>query len=147
MRQVLFVLAFCAVFLVAGTDAPGALSPWENQGWGTAEPYSMLYDPTTQMFISGRIVKIEEVLPGAAAGPAVFIHIETDTGLVVPVLLGPRWYVLDQRIPLNVSERVQVAGSRVILSGTAVIIAAWVESGNRFLLLRDDYGLPVWSQW
>ncbi len=147
MKQAFFFLVLCAVFLSLGTAAPGQMSPWENQGWGSEEPYGMLYDPTTQMFISGRIVKIEEVLPGRASAPAVFVHIETDEGLFVPVLLGPRWYVLGQRVPLNIKDRAQVAGSRVILSGTAVIIAAWVQSGDRFLLLRDEYGFPVWSQW
>lgn len=147
MKPALFFLMFCAVFLVLGSSAPGQLSPWENQGWGSEEPYGMLYDPTTQMSISGRIVRIEEVQPGRASGPAVFIHIETNEGTFVPVLLGPRWYVLSQRVSLSVADRARVAGSRVILSGTAVIIAAWVQSGNQFLLLRDDYGFPVWSQW
>lgn len=147
MKRALSFLVFCAVFLSLTDAAPGQLSPWENQGWGSDEPYGMLYDPTTQMFVSGRIVKIEEVPPGRASAPAVFIYIETDDGLLAPVLLGPRWYILSGHLALNIMDRAQVAGSRVILSGTAVIIAAWVQSGNRFLLLRDDYGFPVWSQW
>lgn len=147
MKRALSFVVLCAVFLSLGGAAPGQLSPWENQGWGSEEPYGMLYDPTTQMFVSGRIVRIEEVSPGRASGPAVFIHIETNEGTFVPVLLGPRWYILSQRVPFNVADEAQVAGSRVILSGTAVIIASWVQSGNRFLLLRDDYGFPVWSQW
>ncbi len=146
MKWLFFVVCLVA-FVSLHQPASGQLSPWENQGWGSEEPYGMLYDPTTQMVVTGRIMGIEEAMPGRGAGPALFMHLRTDEGLMVPVLLGPRWYVLSQHVPLNVGNPAQVVGSRVMLSSTAVIIASWVQSGNQFLVLRDDLGYPVWDQW
>ncbi len=79
-------------------------------------------------------------------GYGVIIIVRTEKE-VVPVHLGPVWYIerLDCRILTR--DRLEIKGSRIFLNDKPAFIAAEIKKGDQFLILRDNLGVPVWTGW
>jgi hypothetical protein len=41
----------------------------------------------------------------------------------------------------------RIRGSRVVIDGRPVVIAAELAKGDRVLVLRDEKGYPAWAAW
>lgn len=108
-----------------------------------ADAYSRAYDPNTVETVSGRIVSIVHVAHGPRASYGEHLVLNTKQGRLV-VHLGPEWFMERQSLKLALHEMITVTGSRVLLGGTAVLIAARVIKGHETIVLRDVHGLPVW---
>jgi len=66
---------------------------------------------------------------------------------VIPVHLGPSWYLDRQDRGFKTGDKVTVRGSRVQHNGKNLIVAISVARGDEILKLRDEYGTPYWSAW
>jgi hypothetical protein len=72
------------------------------------------------------------------------LTVKTDKG-TIPVFLGPNWFIEKQGMKISALDQIQVTGSRIMVRGKPVIIAAEVKKGDQVLKLRDERGAPLWS--
>lgn len=73
------------------------------------------------------------------------IHLTVKTSKeTIDVHLGPDWFV-SKKIALAKGDKVEIEGSRITYSSKEVIIAKKIKKGNSVVILRNDYGTPVWS--
>ncbi len=79
-------------------------------------------------------------------GYGVHIMVKTDQE-TISVHLGPSWYIENQDIKIEVGDKVDVKGSRIMFDDSHSMIAAKVKKGDETLTLRDENGFPVWSGW
>lgn len=139
----LFCLGLLATTVVAGAKEP----TWRGSGgWGAGMPYSSRFDASSMTRFGGEVQRIERVVPlvGMAEGYALVVR---QRDQVQTVHLGPAWFLERQDISVEPHDQVEISGSRVVLDGQAVIMAATMVKHGRLLQLRDGEGLPVWSSW
>jgi hypothetical protein len=131
----------------------------KSPGYGTDVAYSSAYDQHTVVRFKAK-VKGLSTTPGRIAGEATdkalmvrpftmvtgkdgkkrFLY---DTDLV-PVELGPEWFVNDQSTKIKLNDYVEITGSRMVMGGTRVIIAQMVRKGVNVLAVRRMSGEPFW---
>jgi hypothetical protein len=101
------------------------------------------YDTSTIVIVEGVITAVERVSCGWARSTGVHVSLLIGTQAMT-VHLGPSWF-LDDRVQLEVGERIEVKGSRVDTGGTAALIAAELRHGASTIRLRSERGLPAWG--
>lgn len=115
-------------------------------GWTSGEGYGRIYDPSTETTVAGTIRAFETMRPERGMSPG--LHLVLEVGdQVLPVHLGPKWYMERQALPLSVGDHITVRGSLVALEGEDVLIAARVFRDEDVLELRDETGRPYWAGW
>jgi hypothetical protein len=135
-----FVLLLPAPALAQGTRGHG------SQGWGAGGAYARLYDPTKVEKVSGQVVDILKVTPmhGMSSGVEIVVKTASDK---VTIHLGPSWFLENQDLRILKGDEVAVEGSRIMLDGKPVVLAASVRKGDELLTLRDASGVPSWAGW
>ncbi len=103
-----------------------------------------IYDPKTEMTISGVIQEVKEVA-GPGRGTGTHLMVKTANELIA-VHVGPTWYLKQQKCELAKDAQVEIIGSRVKSQGVDVIIARQIKEGSNTWTLRDAQGIPAWSQ-
>jgi len=108
-------------------------------GWGRR------YDPQTVQTIAGKVTAVDSLASGKGAAYGWRrITLQTDKE-AIPVILGPVWYLEQQKFTLGPGDALEVGGSRITLEENPCLIAAEVKKGKKTLKLRDKDGRPVWS--
>lgn len=143
-----FKLLGLSLFLTSIVLArPPAPLDWRGSpGWEPEGAYCRLYDAKTVVTVSGTIEKVEKVVPMKGMGTGVHFLLNTPKELI-PVQLGPEWFMDKQSVKVQAKETVEVTGSRVPCDGKNVILASEVKRGADVLKLRDASGKPTWSIW
>lgn len=149
MKTILAIFVTVSMLgLFPGTDSlaqPGIM--WKGGGgWGSGTPYGRMYSPQTMETVIGEVVSVERITPlqGMSAGVHAVVKTDKET---ISVHLGPDWYIENQDVKIETKDTIEVKGSRIILEGKPVIIAAEVKKGEEILLLRDEKGFPAWAGW
>jgi hypothetical protein len=112
-------------------------------GWGDKNAYCALFDPKTVQTVEGTVVSIDNITPMPGMRPGVQLQLKNPKGLI-PVHLGPLWYLENQDIDLKPNDTVEVTGSRVFCVNQDVIMAMEIRHGNKTIKLRDPKGRPLW---
>jgi len=92
--------------------------------------------------VEGTVLRLED-MPGVRGSEQ--MRLKTPRGETWVIFLGPRWFIDNQRLKINVGDQVEVRGAKVLYEGTDNIIAADVSKGNLTMRLRNDDGLPSWD--
>jgi hypothetical protein len=137
-----------AMALVASTLlllAGPALAQPPPEEWGPRGQRGQLYNPRNVSTINGEVIKVEKVFRDRH-GPG--IHLTLASGhTIVQVLLGPDWFVSQQRPRITVDDQVSIVGSRTTFNGQPTFVAAEVRRGDKVLRLRDvRTGAPLWGR-
>lgn len=143
--------AFAAVLilgLVSGTEALAQRGmKWKGGGgWGPGTPYSRMYDPQTVETVGGEVVSVEKMTPMKGMAEGVHLVLRTDDE-TISVHLGPSWYLENQDVEIEATDKLEVKGSRITFEDKPAIIASEVRKGDEVLILRDASGVPAWSGW
>ena len=118
---------------------------WQgSDGWGMNGSYCGMYNTGTIETISGEIISINKFTPIKGMSHGVHIMVKTDTE-IIPVHLGPLWYIEKQDFKLETKEKIKVKGSVINFEDKKTIMASEVTKGNTTLRLWDEKGRPVWS--
>jgi hypothetical protein len=141
---VAIITLFWGLAPVSGAWAQGgwkwrSLKERGGMGWGRR------YDPQTVQTVTGKVTAADSL--GSGKGPGLGwrrITVQTDQE-AIPVILGPAWYLEQQKFTLGPGDSLEVRGSRVTVEERPYLIAAEVKKGKKTLKLRDKDGLPVWS--
>lgn len=142
--------ALLASLLVASLASTAFAAPWQgwrgSGGWGMGGAYQRMYDPAKVETVTGEVISVEKVAAMKQMKNGIHLKLKTDQE-IIPVHLGPSWYIerLDTRIEKG--DTIEVKGSRVTVAGKPALIAAEVKKGDALLKLRDDSGIPVWAGW
>ena len=106
--------------------------------------YQQLYANGSVETLSGTIQSVDLVVPPGVKTQAVYVSLQTEKG-IVPVQLGPEWFVkkLDTRIEKG--DRIEVTGSRIVIEGKSLMLAAQIRKGAQTIVFRSGTGVPVWS--
>lgn len=116
-----------------------------GQGWGANTAYGKFFDPTTVENLKGKVLSVERFTPLRQMGYGFLVVLETSTE-TIDVHVGPGWFVAEQDFELSAGDEITVRGSRITFRDFPAVIAVEVRKGQRILKLRQDNGLPVWSE-
>ncbi len=103
-----------------------------------------MYNPKTVETINGQVLSVDYLTSRHRMSHGVHLQVKT-ANEVIPVHLGPAWYLDNQEIEIKLNDTVKVIGSRIRFDGEPTIIAAQLTTGNTTVKLRDRNGFPVWS--
>lgn len=126
-----------------------AISGWAQPGMGAGGGgprvhYGTMWDSKTIETLIGEVVAIDKYVPGRGGtsyGVRLSLKTEKET---ITVVLGPVWYIEEQRIKFTANDKIEVKGSKMSIQGRPTIIAQEVKKGDQVLKLRDDKGAPLW---
>ncbi len=114
-----------------------------DDGWGPGSAYNSKFNPQTVETVSGELVKMGIFMPkGMSMGVQIIIKAG---GEILPVHLGPMWFMKKQKREVAPGDKVEITGSRIESEGKPVIMASVIKKGDRSLKLRDEKGVPVWG--
>lgn len=109
--------------------------------------YSRNYDLNSVETIQGVITEVVSK-PSKNKTDMEGVHLMVKTGeTILPVHLGPVWYMEQQEYSFEKGENITVTGSRITYNNAPALIAARVIKGEMVLMLRDQNGIPYWSGW
>ncbi len=141
-----FGLLIAAIVLLSISPVSAALGqPGRIRGSGeTGNPTRLsqrIYDLNTVETFSGEVLGVDRISSRSNGG--IHLRVATDQG-IIPVHLGPTWYIEEQDISIEQGDRIIVTGSRVTIADEPTVIAAEVRRGDQLLNLRDQDGTPLW---
>lgn len=136
--RVLFTVLILSLALSGvswGQPAPGAA-----KGGGPGG----LYDPKTVVTVSGIVVS--KTTPAMQQGlpKLIYLTLQTQEGRI-SVFLGPDVFIDQMPLKIDKLDRIQVTGSKIMMKGQPVIVAAQIKKGEDILRLRDANGVPAWG--
>ncbi|NBC18929.1 MAG: hypothetical protein GVY18_16635 [Bacteroidetes bacterium] len=103
------------------------------------------YDPAAEETVEGTVEAVE-LMPAPRAGTGVHLQLRTEDGLL-PVHLGPSWYITNQDVQIDEGDAIEVVGARITVDGAPALIAGTIRRGDGLLVLRDEAGFPAWRGW
>jgi sporulation protein YlmC with PRC-barrel domain len=117
-------------------------------GPGREDPYKKIFDSKTIKTISGQVIKVDQV-PEPGFGMEMRLTVFTDKKEVLPVYLGPAFYIVgsEQAKHFKIGDQVTVSGSQATRGGEPFMVATTLKRGNEVLRLRDKDGTPEWIGW
>ncbi len=137
------------VIMIGGLSLLIAAAGWAQPGMGAGSGgprvhYGTMWDSKTVETVSGEVAAVDKYIPGRGGtsyGVRLSLKTEKET---IPVVLGPAWYLDEQRIKFAANDKLEVKGSKMSIQGQPTIIAQEVKKGDQVLKLRDDKGAPLW---
>jgi copper(I)-binding protein len=106
--------------------------------------YQQLYTTGEVQTVSGAVQSVYSATPPGVRTQAVYVSLKTD-GDVIPVQLGPEWFIAKLATKIEKGDKIEVTGARVTVEGKSLMLAAQVKKGAETLVFRNDSGVPVWS--
>jgi hypothetical protein len=122
---------------------PGGRKGRMNRGWGMEQQGGMgpdCYMPERSKFMDG---PREGRRPPRGRMSRVVMLVNTGEA-IVPVMLGPSWYLKQSGLVALSGDDVTVEGSIVQLGNKPMMLATKIKAHGSELILRDEKGLPVW---
>ncbi len=108
--------------------------------------YHRDFDKETVEEVTGKIADIKFSGKDNSESKGMELLLQSDEQLI-PIHLGPVWYMNMQREKFKKGDILTVKGSRVVLNHKTVIIAQELKLGNKLFRLRDANGHPNWLAW
>ena len=102
-----------------------------------------VYNVATEVTLSGTVDDVKTV-PGPGMQVGVHIMLKSAAG-TLQVDLGPEWFMSQQKYTLVKGDAISVAGSRVKVGATDMVIAREITKGTETMTFRDAKGFPKWS--
>ena len=146
MKKISFALSIVVLFaFLAHLDSCAQQRRnLRGQGRGMGQQLSRNYDPQSVVSVKGTVNKIEQYQYGQ--GRYYGIHVLLDTQEeVLSVHLGPAWFI-ENEMKIELNDVLEIKGSKIVYNDTLTVIAAQIKKGDQRLLLRNEIGIPVWSQ-
>ncbi|WP_133248467.1 DNA-binding protein [Flagellimonas aquimarina] len=140
MKKTLFLIAFAVM---------GAMALYAQKGDGSANKtsnYGKMFNPKTIETFEASVTSILTIYEAQKSTYGIHLEVKNDQG-VIPVHLGPSWYIDDQDVIFSIGDTLSITGSRITYEGTPAIIAMEVKINEVVLPLRNQNGIPNWRGW
>ena len=100
------------------------------------------YDPATEITIRDVVLGKRYVrLDGDHTGVIVKLQ---PGGDFIDVLAGTTKYMFNSDFDLQITDKLMVTGSRIVVNGRPLLLAKTLYLGDREILLRDKDNYPLW---
>ena len=129
----------CLLLIVAGT----VLSPASTLSGSVDREPEVPYDAHTVIHILGVVLDVREVAEPTAL-KSIHVTIRTEKE-VITVYLAPAPFLKAFAINLAKGDQLQLAGSKIRVSGADLVLAKEFRRNTDILILRDDQGNPYWE--
>lgn len=127
--------------------AAGGLTYAIYRGVNNHKEYQRKFNPDKVEEIEGTVIDITEDRRKNEEKSGLMLILETKKGHIIPVHLGPKWFLLHQHMKIKEGNKVKAIGSRMDKEDNAEMVASKILSGISKLVLRDDDGTPRWQSW
>jgi hypothetical protein len=119
-----------------------------NNAWAAHGPIIGTLERGSTKTFEGKVIDITEVRfeKGVQPARAVKIHMATDGGGDEVILLGPAWYMENQKDICHTGDTVKVEASRTTIDGRTYWLARSVDCKDSRVVLLDDHNTPAWPQ-
>ncbi len=145
------VILLAGIVLISIMPASSAdVRPWGGKGrwpaWG-ANYYQWNWDSATVETIKGEVMTKDTITPsqGRSGLPAVGMTLKKEDYYAIYVHLGPEWYFDRQELDIDIGDKVEVTGSKIIVEGETVLLVSSIMKGDKTWQFRDAQGFPFWS--
>lgn len=118
-----------------------------SKGLKNRRRYKRDFNPDTIEELEGRILEASTDNDKHDETQGTILIMETENGKIIPVHLGPEWFLSHQKIRYKKGDKITVTGSRVKYQNNDVLIASQIQYGDSKLILRDESGFPRWQGW
>jgi len=108
--------------------------------------YSRPFDKDTIEELKGKILEVAHTEDKKDETRGIYLNVQVEEE-VIPVQLGPAWYINHQGRRFKPGEKITVKGSRMQFDGTESIVALSIARNDEILKLRDEDGTPHWYGW
>jgi len=110
-----------------------------------AEELLFKYNPNSVQTFEGDILSVQKYhfVNRPTSHTQFILHTQSGNKIVE---VGPEWYIEAEGVNLAPSDRVSVTGSVMQKGAKTYIVAKSLRSKDLELHLRDEAGLPLWSQ-
>jgi hypothetical protein len=112
-------------------------------GWAIAAPlgYNDTLTGTEPMItVNGTVVKIEKI---SGLKDSLQMRFKSDEGEKFVVWMGPRWFIVNQKVQFNPGDNVEIRGLKY---KPDTIIGSEISKDEWTMVLRTEGdGLPVWD--
>jgi hypothetical protein len=132
----------CAFAVAKDGVTAGPLLVQDSTPYESTTESPRLYDSETADTVRGTIINFETVKPAEEASPFLQIEVKTGQG-TIRVHLAPQWFMEEQghRLDLQKGNEVEIKGSKNVVDGKEVFIAAEVKQ------MRSDDRLRLRQRW
>ncbi len=146
--RMVFSLAWMSVILLlAGSFSPSlAIRRAGGQGWGATTLYGTMFDPDSIENLRGKVLSVEKFIPLRQMGWGLLVMVSDEKGEEIAVHVGPGWYLEQQGFDIEPGERVAIRGSRITFNEEPAIMAMEVKTQKAAIQLRNEKGVPAWSE-
>jgi hypothetical protein len=121
-----------------------------SQGMGMHMPN---YDPTRVVTVKGTIEEVQSgMMRSGQMGQMrgmdhMGLHLTLKTGKApITVLVGPSSFVKEKNFAFAKGDTIEVTGSQVKYDNADALIAREIKKDDKTLTLRNEQGVPEWSQ-
>lgn len=97
------------------------------------------YDTSAVESVEGVVTGVDRTRSG------VHLSLDTESGPVTAIL-GPAWFVDEQRLSIAEGDRVALTGAFAERDGATVLLVAELSKGGETMVLRDPEGRPLWRK-
>lgn len=124
-----------------------AMTPAGN-AWAARGTVVSAIERGSAQTMSGTVVDFTDVTLAGENRPAraVKVLINGDKGNEELVLLGPAWYLENQKPLCRIGDTIRVDAARTVIDGKRYWLAKSVECKDSRVVLIDGSNAPVWSQ-
>lgn len=116
-----------------------------TDAWGRSGPILGGIKKDTARTVTGTQREIDEVKLGGSLPSAHAITVR-ENGNDVLVLLGPSWYVKNQKLGCEDGKNVTIETYRVSIEGKDYLIARSIQCNGSRMVLIDESGAPAWDR-
>jgi hypothetical protein len=145
-------MKWMVVIVAALVLASFAIADAQWRGKGRWPAWSSNYtqwkwNPATVETLKGEVMTKDTITPpqGRSGLPAVGMTLKKEDFYAIYVHLGPEWYFDRQDLGIEIGDKVEVTGSKVMVEGETVLLVSSIKKGDKTWQFRDDRGFPFWS--
>lgn len=115
-----------------------------HEGWGTLGTNNLHANPNKRCQVSGHITDIVEYYPSKESAKGIYLILASGD-ITTTVNLGPKWYVEQLPLHLEVGDYISVFGFDTQMEGEPVVIARELIHPQGQYSLRDYNGVALWT--
>ncbi len=114
-------------------------------GWNAKEQPRRMLNTKPIERIRCEVFSVDTVSIQKNMPKVLHLMVETDDELI-PVYLGPLWVFEERFFKIEPNDKVRISGFRLDIEGVEMMVASEVEKNKRILRLRNQKGLPIWTE-
>lgn len=124
-----------------------AVPPQDANAWAANGPIIAAIERGSDRTIEGKVIDITEIkFDGAKPAQALKIRMPGEGALEELVLLGPAWYMQNQKPTCKAGDTIKVDACKTTIDGRSYWMARSVDCNGTRVILLEGNNVPAWIQ-